>query len=77
MVVQISSGQGPEECQIAVGKLSDAWKKEFLNKVRSEQSTKGKIGIWMSVSYPRKRKCPQRKITGSKSSIAEEKEDRM
>lgn len=29
MLVQISAGQGPEECQIAVGKLFDAWKKEF------------------------------------------------
>lgn len=29
MLVQISAGQGPEECQIAVGKLYEAWKKEF------------------------------------------------
>ena len=29
MIVQISAGQGPEECQIAVGKLFDAWRKEF------------------------------------------------
>lgn len=29
MLVQISAGQGPEECQIAVGKLFDAWRKEF------------------------------------------------
>ena len=29
MIVQISAGQGPEECQIAVGKLFAAWKKEF------------------------------------------------
>lgn len=29
MIVQISAGQGPEECQIAVGKLFEAWKKEF------------------------------------------------
>ena len=29
MIVQISAGQGPEECQIAVGKLFQALKKEF------------------------------------------------
>ena len=29
MIVQISAGQGPEECQIAVGKLFEAWKKEY------------------------------------------------
>lgn len=29
MLVQISSGQGPEECQIAVGKLYESLKKEF------------------------------------------------
>lgn len=29
MIVQISAGQGPEECQLAVGKLFEAWKKEF------------------------------------------------
>lgn len=29
MLVQISAGQGPEECQMAVGKLFEAWKTEF------------------------------------------------
>lgn len=29
MIIQISAGQGPEECQIAVGKLFEAWKKEY------------------------------------------------
>ena len=29
MIVQISAGQGPEECQIAVGKLFEAWRKEY------------------------------------------------
>ena len=29
MIVQISAGQGPEECQMAVGKLFEAWKKNF------------------------------------------------
>lgn len=29
MLVQISAGQGPEECQLAVGKLFEEWKKEF------------------------------------------------
>lgn len=29
MIVQISAGQGPEECQIAVGKLFGVWKKEY------------------------------------------------
>lgn len=29
MLVQISAGQGPEECQLAVGKLFEVWKKEF------------------------------------------------
>lgn len=29
MLVQISAGQGPEECQIAVGKLFESLKKEF------------------------------------------------
>ena len=31
MIVQISAGQGPEECQIAVGKLYEALKKEFVD----------------------------------------------
>ena len=31
MIVQISAGQGPEECQLAVGKLFEAWNKEFDN----------------------------------------------
>lgn len=31
MLVQISAGQGPEECQIAVGKLFESLKKEFLD----------------------------------------------
>ena len=29
MIVQLSVGQGPEECQIAVGKLYDSLKKEY------------------------------------------------
>lgn len=29
MIVQISAGQGPEECQLAVGKLFEVWKEEF------------------------------------------------
>ena len=29
MIVQISAGQGPEECQIAVGKLYQSLKDEF------------------------------------------------
>lgn len=29
MLVQISAGQGPEECQMAVGKLLKAWKISF------------------------------------------------
>lgn len=29
MIVQISAGQGPEECQIAVRKLFEAWKEEY------------------------------------------------
>lgn len=29
MLIQISAGQGPEECQIAVGKLFESLKKEF------------------------------------------------
>ncbi|MDO4292718.1 MAG: peptide chain release factor H [Eubacteriales bacterium] len=29
MIVQISAGQGPEECRLAVGKLFEAWKEEF------------------------------------------------
>lgn len=29
MILQISAGQGPAECEIAVRKLFDAWKEEF------------------------------------------------
>ena len=29
MIVQLSAGQGPEECQIAVGRLYDSLKKEY------------------------------------------------
>lgn len=29
MIIQLSAGQGPEECQIAVGKLYDSLKKEY------------------------------------------------
>lgn len=31
MILQISSGQGPEECELAVGKLYDALKREYAD----------------------------------------------
>ena len=33
MIVQLSAGLGPEECQIAVGKLYHSLQKEFLDPV--------------------------------------------
>ncbi len=41
MIIQISSGQGPDECELAVGKLFEALKKEFCG-LELLSSRKGK-----------------------------------
>jgi peptide chain release factor len=40
VIIQISSGQGPAECELAVGKLFEALQKEYpeIEKLDSHQS---------------------------------------
>lgn len=51
MIIQISSGQGPQECQLAVGKLYEALKKEFPDiKLLSKKEGDGK-GCFDSIRF--------------------------
>ncbi len=53
MIIQISSGQGPAECELAVGKLFDALRKEFpdVQLVSSHQSRYAKKGCYDSITF--------------------------
>lgn len=51
MIIQISSGQGPQECQLAVGKLFRALQKEFPDiRLLSEKPGYGK-GCYDSIRF--------------------------
>lgn len=51
MIVQISAGQGPEECQIAVGKLFDAWRKEFPDIEEISRKAGGRKDCFHSILF--------------------------
>ncbi len=51
MIVQISAGQGPEECQLAVGRLYEALKKEYSDICLLSKHEGGRKGCYDSVSF--------------------------
>ncbi len=51
MIVQISSGQGPQECQLAVGLLLKALKKEFLDIVELSGKPGREKDCYVSVMF--------------------------
>lgn len=53
MIIQISSGQGPEECEFAVGKLYEALKEEFpdMEMLSSHVSRISKAGCYSSILF--------------------------
>ena len=50
MIVQLSSGQGPVECELAVVKLYEALKKEYEIKLISKHEAKT-VGCCVSISF--------------------------
>jgi peptide chain release factor len=57
MILQISSGQGPAECELAVGKLFEALQKEYpeIEKLDSHQSRYAKDGGYTSILFATER----------------------
>lgn len=51
MIVQISAGQGPEECQLAVGMLFDALQNEFTDIELLSGREGGRKGCFDSISF--------------------------
>ncbi len=51
MLIQISAGQGPEECQMAVGKLFEAWKKEFPDIEKLSEKEGRRKGCFYSILF--------------------------
>ncbi len=51
MVVQISSGQGPEECQLAVGKLFAALQKEYPDAEKITEKPGRKKNCYESITF--------------------------
>lgn len=53
MLIQLSSGQGPAECELAVGKLFEALKREYpdILLVSSHQSRYAKKGCYDSILF--------------------------
>lgn len=49
MIIQISSGQGPAECELCVVKLYESLKKEYNDIEILETNAGGKRGCWTSV----------------------------
>lgn len=54
MIVQLSAGQGPEECQLAVGRLFDALKKEYPGIKLCAQKEGRSKGCYASISFETK-----------------------
>lgn len=54
MIIQISAGQGPEECQIAVRKLFEAWKKEYPDIEEISKREGRRKGCYTSVLFSTK-----------------------
>lgn len=51
MILQLSSGQGPEECELAVGKLYEALEKEFPDIVMLSCHRAHNAGSYTSVLF--------------------------
>lgn len=53
MIIQLSSGQGPEECEFAVGKLFETLKKEYpdIEMLSSHVSRYSKEGCYTSILF--------------------------
>ena len=53
MIIQLSSGQGPEECELAVGKLFETLKKEYpdMEMLSSHVSRHSKAGCYTSILF--------------------------
>lgn len=51
MLIQLSSGQGPEECQIAVGKLFESLKKEFPDIIEISSKTGSRKNTFTSILF--------------------------
>lgn len=53
MIIQISSGQGPAECELAVGKLFDALREEYadINKLTDHRSRYTPEGGYTSIMF--------------------------
>lgn len=53
MIIQLSSGQGPSECELAVGKLFEALKKEYpdIEMLSSHVSRYSKEGCYSSILF--------------------------
>ena len=51
MILQISSGQGPAECELCVTKLSDSLKKEYADIERIQQQTSKTKGCNTSIMF--------------------------
>lgn len=51
MLIQISAGQGPEECQLAVGKLFESLQKEYPDIQKLSQREGRRKGCYDSISF--------------------------
>ena len=51
MIIQLSAGQGPEECQLAVGKLFEALQKEFQDIQQLSAKAGRRKGCYDSISF--------------------------
>lgn len=54
MIIQLSAGQGPLECQLAVGKLYEALKREYGDISMLSGREGGKVGCFTSISFETK-----------------------
>lgn len=54
MIIQLSAGQGPLECQLAVGKLYEALKREYGDISMLSGREGGKKGCFTSISFETK-----------------------
>jgi len=54
MIIQLSAGQGPEECQLAVGKLYGALQKEFHDIQQLSAKEGRRKGCYDSISFTTK-----------------------
>ena len=93
MRVQISSGQGPAECELAVAMLYEELRREAgdvrligctpgkkpgcMSSVPTVPATGGRTGMWMSAYWTRSQGYQRKEWCVLKPSAAEEREDSM